>query len=611
MEDRVDGLNALIAFYEEAEESRQDAAALANRCRDYYDGRQTTAAEKEAQDRRKQPTIVINRIRRKIDFLRGLEMQSRTDPKAYPRTPQHQAGAEAITDALRFTVDQTDFDRKRSMAWENMLVEGIGALEIIHGYRGNQVDVVVNYYGYDRVFHDPHSQAHDFSDARYLGAVVWQDADSLATAYPDSRDAITASVSHGSTKGKGFEDRPAWKVWSDAERKRVRVVLMHYLHDGKWCWAKFVHGGILEKGESPYVDEFGETVCPFIMQSAYIDRDNDRYGVVKDMIDPQDEINARRRKLLHQLNTRQTMGLKGVVDVVKLKAELAKPDGHVELDADLVQAAAERGQRAFDILQNTDQTAGQFNLLQEAKNEIDLMGANAGLAGKDGDQQSGRAIMARQQGGLIEIAPLTDGLSDFTRRCYRHMWMRIRQFWREEKWVRVTDDERNIRFVGLNKPVTLREKLQSLPEQQVQQIAMRMALVPNDARLDMRVDVENAVESLHVDIMIEEVPDTVTLEAETFQQIVNIATSLPGAVPPEVLIEMAPGLKRDIKDKLLKHIEAQGQGQGQPDPMQQQMMALELEAKQAATQKTQADAFKSQSLAEKTNVEAQRLALGY
>ena len=594
----------LVRMFEEAEESGSDARDLGYRCRDYYDGKQLTEAQQQEYAKRRQPPIVINRTRRKVDWLRGLEMQSRTDPKAFPRTPKHEQGANAATDAIRFVCDEQDFDRKRSFVWENMLVEGLGGVEVVHAGE----DIVINQYPADRLFFDPHSRRHDFSDARYKGAVIWADAADLIRQFPDKEAEITASCAHGSQISAHFDDIPRWKQWTDQSRKRVRLVLIYWLEDGVWNWAQYVVGGVLAEGQSPYVDEKGQSVCPLILHSAYVDREGSRYGAVRDMLDPQDEINMRRSKLLHQLNSRQTMTVKGAVDVAVLKRELAKPDGNVEIDADAANGAREAGLPAFQVLQQQDQIMGQFNLLQEAKAEIDLMGANSGLAGKDGEQQSGRAIMARQQGGLIEIAPLTDNLSDFTRTVYRHIWMRIRQLWKAEKWVRVTDDERNVRFVGLNKPVTLGEKIAGLaPEMQAASL-QRLGLMPGDPRLQMQVGVENPVEEIDVDILLEEVPDAVTLETETFQAVANVAQAMPGSVPPEILIELTPGLKRDVKERLLKTIEEQKASQAQQAqvamPMQQAAAEADMKAKDAKTAQTLA-------LAQKTNVEAQRLALGF
>ena len=601
-------LSSYIRKFERAAEICADEHDLAARCRDYYDGNQLTSDEITELRKRKQPPIVINRVRRKIDWLRGLEMQSRTDPKAFPRTPQHQQGADAITDALRYSADNADLDRKASAAWDNLLIEGIGAVEVVHS-PGPNPDVVINHYPYDRVFHDPHSRLSDFSDARYLGAVIWADIDELKDQYPgeDAAAKIDASVGKVSIDTQKYDDIPAWRVWGDRDRQRVRVVLLWHRESGIWKWVKFVYGGILDGGESPYQEE-GQSVCPLMLQGAYIDRNGLHYGVVRDMLDPQDEINKRRSKLLHQLNSRQTMGVKGAISVQKLKQELAKPDGHVEVSPDILDAAREMGMRPFDIIPTTDQTMGQFNLLQEAKAEIDLMGANSGLSGKETSGQSGRAIMAQQQGGLIEIAPLTDAFSDFKRRIYRRMWGIIQQFWREERWIRVTDDERNIRFVGFNRPVSLGERLGQMPPDQMADAAMRIGIGPGDPRLAMQVGVENPVEEIDVDILIEETPDTVTLEGETFQQLVNIATSLPGAVPPEVLIEMAPGLKRDVKDRLLERLTAQSQAQQQAGAAQQE---AQTQATQVKIAKDNADAMLAMARAEKTGAEAQRLALGY
>ena len=58
------------------------------------------------------------------------------------------------------------------------------------------------------------------------------------------------------------------------------------------------------------------------MQSGYVDRDNNRYGAIKDMIGPQDEINKRRSKALHLLTMRQVVAEQGAVeDVDAARAE--------------------------------------------------------------------------------------------------------------------------------------------------------------------------------------------------------------------------------------------------------------------------------------------------
>jgi len=586
-----DLISRLASQFEAYESATYDARQEAERARDYRDGNQLTSKEVTELKRRGQPPVVNNRVRRKIEWLKGLEVKQRTDPKAFPRSPQHAEGAECATDAIRFVCDNNDWDTIRSDVYDNFLVEGFGGVEVVHEQGRRGVEVALRQYPWDRLFYDPHSRRPDFSDARYKGVVIWLDEDDFLAENPKGKAQLESLY----TESRGQEthdDRPSFYHWADPKRRRVRIFLTWYKKDGGWYWCKWIKGHKLDGGQSPYVDEDGLSVCPLIMQASHVGRDNERYGIVRDMFDIQDEINKRRSKALFGISSRQTMGVKGAVDsVTDMKRELAKADGHIEITAEALEDAARVGMRPFEIIPTNDQIAAQMQLMQEAKEEIDMLGANAALAGETGESASGRAVLARQQGGMIEIASLSDKLHSFTREVYRHIWMRIKQFWTEERWVRVTDDEAGARFVGLNRPITLEEALGKMPPEQAQMVAMQARLVPGDPRLQAPVGVENSVEELDVDIVIEEVPDRVTLEGEIFEALMKYGPTL----PPQVLIEADPVLPQKKKEKLLEMLQ-----QAQANP------AGELQ-----TQGMQAQVAKTQAEAEKTAIEAQRLASGY
>lgn len=585
--------NQFETWFSDAEDATTDARAEAERARDYVDGIQLTSEEITELKERGQPPVVINRIRRKIEWLRGLEVKQRTDPKAFPRTPQHQEDAESVTDAIRYVCDNQDWDGIRSDVYSDFLVEGFGGCEVTHKQnRKGEVDIVINHYPWDRLFYDPFSRKDDFSDARYLGVVLWMDGADFARDYPDHAD--HAAQMAADFASDTYDDRPNNK-WYDGKRNRVRLVLMWHRKAGVWHWVKFVRGAEIESGESPYQDDEGESLCPLVLQSAYVGRDNSRYGIVRDMFDPQDEVNKRRSKALHTSTSRQTYGIKGAVDsVANMKRQLALPDGHVEMNIEAFEDAARVGMKPFDILPQGDQLSAQFSLLQEAKNEIDLLGANSALEGEVGESTSGRAVLARQQGGMIEIASLNDKLHRFTRTIYRQIWFRIKQFWNTERWVRVTDEESTARFVGVNQPITMGQKFQELAqeeggEQKVAMIAQRLMLQPGDPRLEQVVEVRNDVSQIDVDIILEEVPDRVTLEGEVFEALLKYGPQ----IPPAVLIEADPTLPSKKKEKLLELMQAPPP----PSPEQQ----LDLAAKEAGVMETQAKTQKLQ-------VEAQQAA---
>lgn len=116
------GVTELINMFETSEDASQTARQLAERDRDYVDNIQLTAEELKALKARKQPPLIINRIKRKVDFLKGYEMSQRIDPRALPRTPRHEEDATAVEQVLRYVAEDQNFDQLRSKVWELSLI---------------------------------------------------------------------------------------------------------------------------------------------------------------------------------------------------------------------------------------------------------------------------------------------------------------------------------------------------------------------------------------------------------------------------------------------------------------------------------------------------------
>ena len=591
MEGSLD-LSELKDLFETAEELNREGRAKAERDRRYYDGQQLTDEEIKVLRKRSQPPVVMNRIKPKIDYLIGYEQTNRVDPVALPRTPKHEDDAKAITDVLRYVADAVDLDVIKSDCWKDLLIEGFCGSEVTvrEGKRG--IEVEVNQILWDRCFYDPHSRRHNFSDARYLGYITWLDRKVAEALYPKKSDVIDASFSN-EHNADTYDDKPIGN-FNYKDRDRIRVVTMHYrTPEGKWWICSFTGSGKLDDRESPFKDEEGESVPGLIFQSANIDRDNNRYGAVRQMIDAQDEINKRRSKALHLINQRQTMGEKGSVENIDvMKRELAKPDGFIEY----------REGSKFELLNNTDLATAQISMLQEAKQEIELVGANAALQGKNDQAASGRAIIAQQQGGAIEIKPLLDRLRHWHLMVMRHVWWRVRQFWNEEKWIRVTDDEKNLKWVGLNKPITLGEyfeqQIDSAKTPEAKQSLFDQAQEylqfndPNEV-----VSYKNILSETEVDVIIEEMPDVATLQIEQFELLTNLASSGLLPIPAEVLIA-ASSLRN--KKELLEKLEKAKQA---PDPR----LELESAKTKAAIEKDITQAKENEASATKTQVETQLL----
>jgi hypothetical protein len=564
-------LGRLKAMVRRASDLSQDARESSERDRDYYDGYQWTAAEMAVLKKRKQPALVINRVKRKIDAMVGIEQRGRSDPKCLPRGPQDEQAADIATKALRFVEEKERIDQKRSGAFENLLVEGYGGVEVVAKPYGDHIDPCVRKLRWEEVIFDPHSREKDFSDAAYIGVLKWMTVDAArdfaADFWQGSPEELDAMLDTSPMQGEGqtFEDRPygqSGMQWVDPRQKRVRIASLYHRKGGQWCLSIFTGKGVLFDGPSPYVDESGKPDCAIVLMSAYVDRENRRYGVVRDMIGTQDEINKRRSRLLSLLSHRQTMATRGAVDPAEVKRQLSMPDGHV--DVDTAAFDPESGMRPFEVIPTTDMTAGQFNLLQESKQEIDMLGPNASLLGQLSGQQSGRAIMAQQQAGMAELAPIYDSLADWTERVYRAVWCRIKQFWTDPRWIRITEDEQAPQFFGVN------------------QVVMG----------PMGPQVQNRIAEMDVDIIISQSPDYASLRAEQFDQLSQLAgRGVP--IPPKVLI-MASELPD--KDKLMSAMEPPPEVQQQ---VQQQQMAMQQRAFEAEMGTKEAKAMRDQAAAQR------------
>jgi len=568
-----------------------DARYASVRDRDYYDGYQWTEEEEAVLRKRKQSPIVINRIKPKVRGLKGLLSIRKSDIKAFPRNYENdENSAHAVTDALRYVADNNDFDSVKAEVFENKVIEGYGAANIEIELNANEEpEIKINQIPWDRFYYDPHSRKKDFSDVRYLGEIVWLDEEQIREMYPKADLSYTDNPN--STEDEAFADRPTW-IQNKNDRKRIRVAKHYYIHKGEWHVSVFTNHEFLEDPRvSPYLDEFNQPMCPIEADSAYIDKYNQRYGEVRDFIDPQDEINHRRSKALHLLSARQIVAKRGSVsDIAELRRESAKPDGVMLYNGD-------KGDLEFAA--NGDFTQGQLGLYQDAKAELDATSFNAQLSGeRQSGDLSGKAIDRLQSAGAIEINDLYDGTANWEKRVFRQVWARVKQFWNEQKWVRVTDDQSNLRWVGLNSQITLQDMLQEVIEDESKPLEMRIGaqatlvtLSQNqDPRLQEVVEIKNNTTELDIDVTLEQSYDVVNIQQEQFQVIADLARTLGGVDIIDIIELSSLRNKKEIIEKIEQRQEQVAQASGNSAEMQQKAMQVDLGKKYAEGQKAQQEA---------------------
>ncbi len=496
---------------------------LSLKCRNYFDHKQWTEAEASKLRARRQAPIVVNRCKPKVEGLVGIYDMRKTDPKAYPRTKKHEQGAEVVTDALRYVADKNHFEITRLDLAEEFFVEGTCGVFVGVKPKGKDVEVDISRINWDRILYDTRSRRKDFSDAKWKGLYIWMDKDDVHDEWPQ------ADINALDTRGGVYEtteDRPRWRD----ENNRVRVVQMFYQIRDVWKMCVFSGDVILvPEMDSPYLDDDGMPSCPIELASANVDTENGRYGEVAGFLSQQDEINHRRSKFLFQNSTRQTFGNDNAIqDVEAAKRALRDPEGHLKINGD-----AKFGED-FGVIPTGDMSRAQYELYLDAKAEMDRSSFNAPLGGDTGGQDlSGVALGKLQMSGTIELNRQFSLLASFEKRIYSQCWCRIKQFWKEEKWIRVTDDQQSLRWVGLNSQITAQQMLQeaiedeSAPLKQRQDAGKILAFLQQtqNPRLNEVVTVKNDVSELEMDIIIDQSADFINRQQEQLSLIEKFASS--------------------------------------------------------------------------------------
>ena len=145
---------------------------------------------------------------------------------------------------------------------------------------------------------------------------------------------------------------------------------------------------------------------------------------------------------------------------------------------------------------------------------------------------------------MTELSPVFERNRDWKLRVYRKIWSRVKQAWDAPKYIRVTDDENAPQFLGIN----------------------QYGQHPHTGQLMS----QNVLADIDVDIIMEEGPDTITMNEELMQTLSQIGAN--PAVPPKVLIELS---NAPNKDRLFKLIDEASAPNPQLQAMQQRMAKLE------------------------------------
>lgn len=504
VDENREGIGKFRQMFREAVDAADPWQQVAQEDYQFVAGNQWSDDELDRFEKDHRPTITINRIKPLMNILSGYQRLNRYDIDFLPRTSDDLQICEVRKGMTKYILDRCDYDSQESHAFLDAVVGGIGWFEVGYEFDEDKQDgeAFVRREDPFSIYVDPEAHKPDFSDAKYIFRAKWVDKDELKLAYPEHADAIEAQfrVYDVAEQQESRKADPLWYKKSTKNLTKIRLVECWYktkkpttiytLSDGTQIpqqkmkidyllqglvesWENvtrtqvrccvFFDVVLLEDIESPY--QHGE--LPFVPVICYHYGAGDLpAGVVRDLKDPQREINKRRIQELHILDNSGDGGGFAEEDAMteeqwrEFKENATKP-GHF-------QKVRPQALSMGKIMPRQPSSPPAAVIQAEAQATQDLTaisGINEALMGTDiPSQSSGRAIELKQKQAITHIAPMFDHLRKAKKQIAYQLWGKrnkpgvIPQYYTEHKVYRI-EGANGQQFVEVNQQVIQQDPL--------------------------------------------------------------------------------------------------------------------------------------------------------
>lgn len=625
-------------------DAQPDWRTPAKKCCAYYDGEQLPDQIKQLLKKHGQPELVYNLVKPTVNGVLGLEARTRVDMIITADDPNDEIEemVQAVNEKFKDVRRICDADMAESDAYASQIKAGLGWIEIYRNPYPMQSPYKIKFVHRDEIDYDWNTKDRDLSDCRWLRRRRWVDYDEAYAMFPDKKDIIMRSINNdweafvGDNEFKDGVDPGYAAAWADYERwdrktsewlqprrKRILMQTVYYAVIERKPMMKFESGRVEVYDPSNQVhNAFVASkrvqlqVCPvrYIREAWFVgpmkvrdkmcdapqgyyplvpywgyrkDSNNMPYGMIADMITPQDAVNFRYIKLTAQLNHKTILMDKDATDMTRqqVKEEVHKVDGVVELNGN--RASGVKISDVFQVQENGSIATQQFQLAKDSQEMIQqCAGVYNAMLGQGDSGQSGVAINSLIEQGSTTLSEINDNYR-FGRLCAnRLLMMYLFEDLKKQRDVSVTvfkEDPTRRKQVVIN------------------------AVVKGERKLS------NDISKLRAHVALAPIQQTPTFKAQMAQQLTQIVGTLPPEIQMATLdmilelmdipnkqeflarVRSAIGVKKDFED-MTPEEQQQAQAEAQQQAQQQQML---LRDQMADIAKKEAEAAIKQMQAQK------------
>lgn len=597
----------------------------ADREADYADGNQLDSALLANLKKSGIPPAKENIIGPTIAALCGHEAKTRTDWRV---TPDGDPGGQDVADALNYRLNQAEkqskADEAMSDAFKPQVSVGLGWVEVARSSDPFAFKFRCRYVHRNEIFWQMSCRERDLSDCAWLLRERFVRRSQAMAAFPEHKQLIAGLDAYGALGGyggylaeggvstglmPGADMSRAWTAreaaWYRSESDDVCISEVWYRRWVSTLVLRLRGGRVVEfdeenpahqaavasgqgrieratvsrvrrsywmgphclfDGPTPYPHSY----FPYVPFWGYReDMTGVPFGVVRDMMFPQDNLNMTIAKLRWGLSAVRVERTDGAVDMTddQLRRMLARPDADVKLNA---QHFRENPNARFEVKRDFQLSSQQFQMMMDARAAIErVSGVTSAFQGKTGSARSGLQEQMQLEQSQVSVADLMDSFKQSrTMVGEMLMAMEIEDMGQEETTVVIEGDTLNPpRTVVLNHPEVDQETGLLYLSNDVQRTRMRVALedVPTSSsfRAQQLNALSEAVKALPAEIQQVAMPfmiDLMDLPRKS-QMVAAVREASGQADPKQIREQVKQELMHDLKERELALKERIGDAQ--------------------------------------------------
>ena len=482
--------DSLIHWQKEAKESD-----------DFVAGHQWEESDITRMKEVQKPAITFNRIAPMVNAILGTEIQHRQKMIFTPRKPTNEEAAGAAdlaTDAYTWVLDQCGGEYERTQAFRDMIVRGIGWVNIRIDYESDpEGKIILERTDGQEMLYDPDSRKQNLEDARWVCRRRLMPPGELKELWPDKADEVRADVASNediSAIGPfGMSDRPT-KIINKAPdhySEGVQSVVagdslnstkqaQYLVSEFQWRERKIVYRFVDENQEMVLVDEsefselkatwkdlgveapavikqyrwqykrayvtgnviLQEDDLPFNfftylpMTCYWVDKSKVWYGLVRAMKDPQRGANKYFSAGVHLFNVSPKGTMLAESGAFVNPGKATNDWAKPGAIVHLKPGALAQGMVKVEPAPSFPEAA--TTMIQFSIESLrDVTGINMEMMGQSEGQEAGTAISKRQTQGLTIMAPIFHAFARYREKEALAVLDFLRMFLTDGRWVRI------------------------------------------------------------------------------------------------------------------------------------------------------------------------------